>query len=222
MSLEASKKEKIFNILYSGGAAIVLLGALFKLTHFSIGFITGNVMLTIGLLTEAIIFAAAAFDTPKADYNWENVYPQLAGGAAPEMAEKSSDIEASLSKKLDKMMQEAKLDASLIGKLKSGIDGFKSTVEEVSSLTSANASSQKYSDQLSLAANHMESLNSLYLQQMEESQKLLSFNKEVFKQVKTSAERSEAFSKEMGDLTKNLANMNKVYGSMLNAMKTGV
>ena len=42
------------NFAYGMGAAVVIIGALMKITHFSIGFLTGNVMLTIGLVTEAI------------------------------------------------------------------------------------------------------------------------------------------------------------------------
>lgn len=220
-TLKASKKDKLFNIAYSGGAAIVLIGAWLKITHYNIGPITGNLMLTVGLLTEAFIFAISTFDTPKPDYNWENVYPQLAGGnAIASKTEDVSGVDSMLSKKLDKMMEEAKLDSALISSLKNGIDKFKVSVDDFGSITSATSSSQKYSDQLSLAANHMESLNTLYTQQMEESQKLLNYNKKVFEQVKTSAERSEEFSKQMGDLTKNLADMNKVYGSMLSAMKS--
>ena len=49
------------------GDAVLIIGALMKITHFSIGFLTGNVMLTIGLVTEAIIFALSAFDPPADD-----------------------------------------------------------------------------------------------------------------------------------------------------------
>ena len=63
------------NFAYGMGAAVVIIGALMKITHFSIGFLTGNVMLTIGLVTEAIIFALSAFDPPADDYAWEEVYP---------------------------------------------------------------------------------------------------------------------------------------------------
>ena len=47
------------NFAYGMGAAVVIIGALMKITHFSFGFLTGNLMLTIGLVTEAIIFAIA-------------------------------------------------------------------------------------------------------------------------------------------------------------------
>ena len=72
-------KDSITNFVYSFGAAIVILGALFKMTHWSIGPITGNVALAVGLITEALIFLFFAFDPPRSEesYAWENVYPEL-------------------------------------------------------------------------------------------------------------------------------------------------
>ena len=52
--------KKIMNMAYGLGAAVVIVGALFKITHFEIGPINGNIMLTIGLVTEALIFAISA------------------------------------------------------------------------------------------------------------------------------------------------------------------
>ncbi|HAI79413.1 MAG TPA: gliding motility protein GldL, partial [Chryseobacterium sp.] len=72
-------KEAIYNFIYSIGAAIVIFGALFKITHWSLGPLSGNTLLAIGLITEAIIFIIFAFDPPKTEesYAWENVYPEL-------------------------------------------------------------------------------------------------------------------------------------------------
>ncbi len=64
---------KTFNYLYSIGASIVILGALFKLLH-----ITGaDLMLILGMGTEAFIFFMSAFDEPAKEPNWENVYPGI-------------------------------------------------------------------------------------------------------------------------------------------------
>ena len=68
------------NFAYGMGAAVVIIGALMKITHFQFGFLTGNLMLTIGLVTEAIIFALSAFDPPGEDYDWELAFPELKGG----------------------------------------------------------------------------------------------------------------------------------------------
>ncbi|MCR5362353.1 MAG: gliding motility protein GldL [Bacteroidales bacterium] len=64
---------KTFNYLYSIGASIVILGALFKLLH-----VTGaDIMLILGMGTEAFIFFMSAFDEPSREPNWENVYPGI-------------------------------------------------------------------------------------------------------------------------------------------------
>ena len=54
---QSKSTKKLFNMAYGIGAAIVILGALFKIQHISYGFLTGGVMLTIGLVVEAIVFA---------------------------------------------------------------------------------------------------------------------------------------------------------------------
>ena len=70
---KGEKGQKRFNYLYSIGASIVILGALFKLTHVP----GADLMLILGMGTEAVIFFLSAFDTPARDYKWEKVYPEL-------------------------------------------------------------------------------------------------------------------------------------------------
>ena len=72
--------KKFMNMAYGLGAAIVIIGALFKITHMEFGFINGNLMLTLGLVTEAIIFALSAFEPVDSELDWSLVYPELAGG----------------------------------------------------------------------------------------------------------------------------------------------
>lgn len=72
--LDSSSGQRFFNVVYSIGASIVILGALFKLLHWPFG----NQMLTIGMITEAIVFFLSAFEKPPKEYKWEEVYPVLA------------------------------------------------------------------------------------------------------------------------------------------------
>ena len=58
---QSLRKKKLMNMAYGLGAAIVLVGALFKILHFSIGPLTGGVMLTVGIVTEALIFRNVSF-----------------------------------------------------------------------------------------------------------------------------------------------------------------
>ena len=55
MALRLSKNA--MNMAYGLGASIVIIGALMKIIHQDLGPISGNLMLTIGLVTEALIFA---------------------------------------------------------------------------------------------------------------------------------------------------------------------
>lgn len=65
--------QRFFNFAYSIGAAIVIWGALFKILHLP----GGNMLLSIGMGTEVLMFILTAFDRPPRSYEWEKVYPQL-------------------------------------------------------------------------------------------------------------------------------------------------
>jgi gliding motility-associated protein GldL len=152
---------------YGLGASIVIIGALMKIIHQDLGPITGNTMLTIGLITEALIFALSAFDLPGEDYDWSLVYPELEGGASSGKKESPQGL---LTKKLDSMLAEAKIDQQLMSSLTNSIKDFeasaKSGAESADSLAKINKEFANNAIQLqkqmeSLATN-LESLNSVY------------------------------------------------------------
>ena len=74
---QSKSTKKLFNMAYGIGAAIVILGALFKIQHISIGPVTGGLMLTIGMAVEALVFAISAFEPIEDDLDWTKVYPEL-------------------------------------------------------------------------------------------------------------------------------------------------
>ena len=92
------------NMVYSGGASIVIIGALFKIMHWPFA----GVILTIGMCTEAILFGIGIFEKPHAVYNWENVFPQLKGkdGEVPLMKEDDNKA-PTLEEKEMKMLKES-------------------------------------------------------------------------------------------------------------------
>jgi len=226
MAVKATKKAYFINVAYGLGAAIVLIGAMMKITHTDYGFLTANLMLKIGLITEAIIFTISAFDSPSGDYDWERAYPELMDeGAAPIVRKKTQtaelkEVEVSLSAKLDQMLKDAKLDSSLMERLRVGIEGFGKSVEDINKTADAATSTQKYGDQLALAANHMESLSALYTIQLDHGKKQVELHSKYVADLNKTAEHSEKFNNELSSLTGNLNNLNKVYGGMLTAMKS--
>ncbi len=207
--------KKQMNFAYGMGAAVVIIGALFKITHLEIGPITGNLMLTIGLIVEAGIFALSAFEPEEDDYRWENVYPQLLDGkAAPAKVgkvETSTETQGMLSQKLDAMLKEAKIDGQLMESLGKSIKNFESAAKGIAPTVDTIASTKKYSEELTLAASQMESLNSLYKVQLESASKNAKVNEEV-------VENNIKLKEQMQSLTSNLSSLNTVYGGMLSAM----
>lgn len=225
MAAKASKKDVRLNFFYSIGAAIVIAGALCKINHYSFWGIDGSMILAFGMVMEVIVFTVFALDKPKGEYDWEIVYPELVSGevsATPKKAQKMVEEPAdsvSLSKKLDEMLSEAKLDVSLMERLRTGIENFGVAVNDINKTTSAAAATQQYGDQLALAANHMESLNALYQVQLENGQKQVELNKKFISEMEASAGGSQKFQEELESLTQSINSLNKVYGGMLSAMK---
>lgn len=222
-------RAAISNFVYSFFAAIVILGALFKMLHISIGPISGNLILGIGLGAEVLVFLYMAFfpdHDSTTQYAWENVYPELLDNEAQPKARtvsklaESSDLEVSLSDKLDKMLADAKLDVNLFERLKSGIDKFSDSVEQINQTVDVSASTRKYNDQLTLAASHLESMNALYALQLEHGKQQSEYHTQYVADLQKSAEHSAKFNEELTGLTSNLNNLNRVYGGMLNAMKS--
>lgn len=205
--------KKAMNFAYGMGAAVVIIGALFKITHIEFGFITGNLMLTIGLIVEALIFALSAFEPVDDELDWSLVYPELAGGVAKNKDKKEDPKEAQglLSQKLDAMLKEAKIDAELMNSLGSSIKNFEAASRTIAPSAESLASTKKYSEELTLAASQMESINGLYKIQLETSAKNAQINEEV-------VENNIKLKDQMQSLTTNLSSLNNVYGGMLSAM----
>lgn len=211
---QSKASKRFMNMAYGLGASVVIIGALFKIIHFEIGFLTGNVMLAIGLITEAIIFAISAFEPVDDDLDWSLVYPELAGGAASnkkKKAEEPKDAEGLLSKKLDNLLKEAKIDGELMTSLGESIKNFEGAAKSISPTVDSIAATKKYGEELSLAAAQMESLNSLYKVQLESVNRQAAINEEA-------VENATKLKEQMQSLASNLSSLNGVYGGMLSAM----
>ncbi|MEO7978903.1 gliding motility protein GldL [Flavobacterium sp.] len=205
--------KKAMNFAYGMGAAVVIIGALFKITHFELGPLTGTVMLSIGLLTEALIFALSAFEPVDDELDWTLVYPELANGQARKKAdiETPSDAQGLLSQKLDIMLKEAKIDSELMSSLGNSIKNFEGAAKAISPTVDSITGQKKYAEEISMAAAQMESLNSLYKVQLESASRNAQANSEI-------ADNANKLKEQMQSMTANIASLNSVYGGMLSAM----
>ena len=75
------------NIVYSAGASVVIIGALFKILHWP----GASQVLMIGMFTEAFLFLIGTLEHPHPEFHWENVFPQLLEfGTKPELLEEKA------------------------------------------------------------------------------------------------------------------------------------
>ncbi|MEG9327062.1 protein involved in gliding motility GldL [Salinimicrobium catena] len=208
----AQKKgtKKLMNMVYGLGASVVILGALFKIMHWPFG----NLMLILGLIVEALVFAVSAFEPVDDELDWSLVYPELAGGepsARGGAVVTTDETDGMLSKKLDEILREAKIDANLMGSLGESIRNFEGAAKNITPTVDAIASQKRYSEEMNLAANQLESLNSIYKVQVESASRQSEINEAV-------AENAERLNAQMESLASNLSSLNGVYGGMLSAM----
>lgn len=205
----AQKKLSSMNMVYGLGAAIVIIGALFKIQHWPYG----SLILTIGMIVEAIVFTISAFEKQGDDLDWSLVYPELEGGATKtkKLKEEPKDAEGILSKKLDNLLKDAKIDGELMASLGNSIKNFEGAAKSLNPTVDSMAAQKKYSEEMSLAAAQMESLNSLYKVQMESANRQAAINEEA-------VENASKLKEQMQSLASNLSSLNGVYGGMLTAM----
>ena len=201
--------KKMMGFLYGMGAAVVIVGALFKLMHWP----GAGPMLVIGLLTEALIFALSAFEPVEHELDWSLVYPELAGGEAKakEKKENPADAQGLLSQKLDNMLKEAKIDGELMASLGNSIKNFEGAAKSISPTVDAMAGQKKYAEEMSTAAAQMEALNNLYKLQLDSASRNATANQEI-------ADNAAKLKEQMQSMTSNIASLNAVYGGMLTAM----
>lgn len=144
-SFVSSKGYKNFmSKLYGIGASVVIVGALFKITHYP----GANEMLFVGLMTEAIIFFFSAFEPPHVEPDWSLVYPELAGlytEANPTAhAVKRGGPNKTVTQELDDMLSKAKIGPELIESLGEGMRKMSENVSKMSDVTNTAVATEDF------------------------------------------------------------------------------
>jgi gliding motility-associated protein GldL len=259
--------KKFMAKLYGFGAAVVIIGALFKIQHWPFA----GPMLIAGLGTEALIFIFSAFEPIHEDPNWELVYPELALGhsddldheALPAAGRKGFSGGTGITEKLDDMLAEAKIDGELLERLGDGmrslgenaaqlkgvtsaaaatgsyVDSLQAASDKVSKLseayerasvsisgmTSSQAEGESFGEQMQKVSKNLSALNNVYELQLkgssahlEATEKFQGQVTDMMKNLSDSAEDTRLYKENMAMLSKNLTDLNSVYGNMLKAM----
>lgn len=191
---EVKKGKTILNYVYSWGAAVVILGALFKILHLN----GANYMLMAGMGTEVLIFFISGFE-PQRDthdeYLWEKVYPELAEDAAPVVKGGKP-----LTQQLDKMLSDAKVGPDLINSLGKGFTTLGDSVSKLNDLTDATVAANEFSKNAKSAAGQINTF----------AQAAATATTAV-NQIGAGAETTKVYHEQVQSMVKNLSQLNAIY-----------
>lgn len=236
-----SKKYKNFMAkVYGIGASVVLVGALFKLTHMSLFGWSGaaNTMLTLGLLTEAIIFFFSAFEPVHMDPDWSLVYPELwemyhgegnvnpvkpaAGAKRNESGSVGGDI---ITEQLNQMFEKANINAVTMERLSMGLNRLGENASKIADVSEAVAATSNYTKAMNKASETAMELDAQMSKTATNAAMFSDTSKKMndtmtlyIEKVNASATSTDTLNHQINDLSKRMTAMNTVYGNMLNAM----
>jgi len=192
------KKWKSFMAkLYGFGAAIVIVGAMFKIMHWP----GAGPMLVVGLSTEAVIFFFSAFEPPHEEVDWSLVYPELAGmHGEGDDEEKQIEEKGTVTEQLDNMLEDAKIGPELIASLGDGMRSLTEQTSKISKITDATVATEEYVSNVKSASKSVNTLSDSY---NKASDSLLNLS--------LSTSDTSNFGEQINKVSKNLSALNASY-----------
>ena len=202
--------KKFMAKLYGIGAAIVIVGAMFKIQHWP----GAGAMLVGGLSIEAIIFFFSAFEPQHEEPKWELVYPELAAHDDAEETEEeemgeleetsSVNEDLPVTEQLDNLLEEAKIGPELIESLGSGLRSLSDNANKLSDISDASVATNEYVSSVRTAATNVSQLSENY-----------SKASESLASVSLSAEDGSNYANELKAVSAKLQELNSVYDAQL-------
>lgn len=194
---ESKKWKNIMKYVYGLGAAVVIMGALFKIMHWP----GAAAMLIVGLSVEALIFILSVLEPIHDELDWTLVYPELALGHEHDDHSKPEKIKGgSVTEELDKMLGEAHIDSALLERLGDGMRALGENAAQLQGVSSAAAATDSYVSSLQSASDKVSSLSEAY----ERASVSISG-------LTADAQEGESFGEQMQKVSKNLSALNNVY-----------
>lgn len=202
-----SKTYKNFmSKLYGWGAAVVIVGALFKINHWP----GGTVMLIIGMGIEAVIFFLSAFEPLHVEWDWSLVHPELAGMVEEGEKKEKKKVPATsgtVSQQLDQMLTEAKIGPELIESLGKGMQNLADNANSLTNMTTAVAATDKFVSNMDNAANAANDLTEAY--------------KRTAENINADANLSSSYSESLKGATAAVTNLSNIYAETAQTLKMG-
>ncbi len=213
---------KIMPKVYGIGAAIVIVGALFKLMHWPFA----SIMLIAGLGTEALIFIASAFMPVHKDPAWERVYPQLADEYYDGYGDEEAATPENVTGSLNEMMAGANITQDTISKLGVGLNSLSENVSKMSDMSDAAAATSEYAANVKSASKSLTEMGKSYATTAEAMAGMASaasdakeYHAQVQAITKNLGSLNAVYEMELQDANNHLKAMNKFYSNLSSAME---
>jgi gliding motility-associated protein GldL len=208
--------------VYGIGAAVVIVGAMFKIQHWT----GADEMLILGLSTEAVIFFLSAFEPAHQELDWSKVYPELGDDyEAPSVSPRISN-KGSITQQLDASLEKAKIRPELLDSLGKGLTHLADSAKKMSNLSDAAVATNDYASNVKKASTQLIEMNKSYdvaikaVSSMSEASKDAGeYHGQVQKVTKNLAALNSVYEMELKDADTHVKNMNKFYESLTGAMQ---
>jgi len=192
--------------VYGIGAAVVILGAMFKLLHLP----GAAIMLGLGLSTEAIIFFLSAFEPPKHEPDWTKVYPELAEDFDGPV-NRQKKVGGSVTSQLDNALEKAKVGPELLDNLGKGMRHLAETAKRMTSIGDAVGSTTEYAANVKSAAQNIGQMNKTYAESVSSMAAMATASKSATADMANAAKDAKEYHNQVQLVTKNLGALNAVY-----------
>jgi len=147
----------IINLLFGIGAAIVMVGALAKLTHQDLFGIAAGTWLGLGLGIEAVLFLIQGLIPPQPEYHWEKLHPGLDDVSAQlspmTTGGQSFDPSSGVTAQLDDVLDNANVNRLSIERLGTNLASLSENIEKMNQVSDIGAANTKFVDQANATTN---------------------------------------------------------------------
>ena len=214
--------KRVVGMVYSIGAAVVIVGALFKIMHWP----GASTVLIAGMCTEALLFMIGCLDKPHPEFHWHEVFPQLLGhGTEPELlAEMQARPKPTLMGGAEGSSSASvpALNEKELESLKAGIGNLAKTAAQLSELSTVATATNKLTSKLDAASDAAEQFVSAGKTISEKSDALGSVYAQVTQDMQNVAKGTKEYEVKVADVAKQLTSLNAVYELQLQTLQKQV
>lgn len=213
--------KRVQGFIYGAGAAVVIVGALFKILHLP----GANLMLMVGLGTEAFIFLMSAFEPPHEDLPWERVYPELEDDYLEAEEYKKVDKKGSVTEQLDDALEKANIESEMLERLGKNMGKLGDNIEKMSEIADVAGATSDFSAKTKEATDVLSNMKIAYQSATDSVKELAEssagtkdYHEQVQRISQNLASLNAMYEVELQDTKSHLNAMNKFYGNLTEAM----